>query len=485
MRAPVLTTLLLLLGWSLQTIGQSPSPVAQTPAASDNEVKLVVALFRHGVRAPLLTFSKTANDYSGQLWPSINDWNVPSGKGWGDLTTRGQVLATGLGNYYAQWYRQNAWPQGFKVYLLADTDARTIDTAAALAVGFQQGGIPKPTVTPASYSPNAKVDPLFHPFKAGCGVPSPTPMAKTIAKIDKERRLLAQKYALSFKELWKVLNCTGSNCIDLKSVVDRVSACKDTCIPPEKCESPICWFGTFNTKTCAGQFPYASSASEAFLLEYANSMTVDKVGWGQVDANNVGPLLELHEAYFRLTERDPYLAIMQGSNLTREIRDLISRTAEPLQPIELGCLRVDNASQFIGLVGHDTNIAEVGKMLGLSWTFTDARVPPGEHLPADTLHLPADDALPAGALVFEVRERAGEYFVRIEYVAQSLLQMRGDPKRPIDAPFRFRVACHDADGGTLDPCEMRWKIFKQVANNALGPDNTFLSRCADGQPVCP
>ncbi|MEY2549874.1 MAG: hypothetical protein QOG12_18 [Verrucomicrobiota bacterium] len=63
--------------------------------------------------------------------------------------------------------------------------------------------------------------------------------------------------------------------------------------------------------------------------------------------------------------------------------------------------------------------------------------------------------------------------------------MRGDPKRPIDAPFRFRVACHDADGGTLDPCEMRWKIFKQVANNALGPDNTFLSRCADGQPVCP
>jgi hypothetical protein len=32
---------------------------------------------------------------------------------------------------------------------------------------------------------------------------------------------------------------------------------------------------------------------------------------------------------------------------------------------------------------------------------------------------------------------------------------------------------------------MRWKIFKQVANNALGPDNTFLSRCAGGHPVCP
>src|SRR5204863_5776082 len=140
-----------------------------------------------------------------RLWPRLPDWNVPPGKNWGDLTTRGQVLATGLGNYYAQWYRQNAWPKGFNVYLLADTDRRNIDTAAALAVGFQQGGIPKPTVTPASFSPNAKVDPLFHPFKAGCGVPNPASMAKTVANIDKERRLLAQKYALSFTELWRVL----------------------------------------------------------------------------------------------------------------------------------------------------------------------------------------------------------------------------------------------------------------------------------------
>lgn len=473
MRAPLLTPVLLFV-WSLQAIGQTP---AQTPAAADNQLKLVVALFRHGVRAPLPNFAATANDYSGKPWPSI-EWAVPTGKSWGDLTSRGQVLATGLGNYYASWYRkENAWPTGFKVYLLADSDARTIDTAQALADGFQQGRTPKQDVS-LNHLTKGTSDPLFHPFKAGCGVPSPTPLAQTVANINAGRKADAQKFALSFKELWRVLGSDGAK-IDLKSVVDTVQVCTGG-----KCESPISWFGTLNTAKTAGQFPYASSASEAFLLEYANSM--DEVGWGQVNATNLGPMLELHEAYFQLTERDPYLAQIQGSNLTREIRDLIRRTAEPLEPIETNCLRVDDGSQFIGLVGHDTNIAEVGQLFGLSWKFTDASLPSGEHLPPDTLNLPANDALPAGALVFELRQRAGKYFVLIEYVAQSLLQMRGDPKRPITAPYRFSVTCSDGSPTPLNPCEMPWETFRQVANTALGDgNNPFLSRCVDGQQVCP
>jgi hypothetical protein len=102
------------------------------------------------------------------------------------------------------------------------------------------------------------------------------------------------------------------------------------------------------------------------------------------------------------------------------------------------------------------------------------------------LDLPRKDALPAGALVFELRERAGKHFVRIEYVAQSLLQMSGDPKRPPDAPFRFNVTCYDRDNTRLNPCEMSLDSFRTVAGKALGNKNPFLSRCtADGQQVCP
>jgi 4-phytase/acid phosphatase len=488
MRATVLTSFLLL-GWSLQAIGQSParpsgkqpSLEVQSPATSKNEVKLVVALFRHGVRAPLPGFEpKTANNYSRQGWPDLPDWKVPPTKGWGDLTTRGQVLATALGRYYAQWYGKNAWPAGFQVYLWADSDPRTVDTADALNQGFQAGGVLQKNITVKSL-PEKKVDPLFHPFQAKCGNPDSNKLAVTVANIEKGRKQAAQKLESSFDDLYGVLDSKT-----LKLVIDSVSVCKDgECSP--KCESPIAWCGMLNEAPSPGIFPYASSASEAFLLEYANSMPANLVGWKRVDAaKNLHAMLQLHEAYFELTERDPYLAQIQGSNLTREIRDLIERAAEPAEPIDSKCLRADRASQFVGLVGHDTNIAGVGKLLELDWQFDDAQLPPGEHLPPDTLNLPRKDALPAGALVFELRERAGKYFVRIEYVAQSLLQMSGDPGRPADAPFRFNVTCYDQNNTRLNPCEMSLDSFKTVAGNALANSTPFFSRCtADGQQVCP
>jgi 4-phytase/acid phosphatase len=505
-------TPLILLGWTLQAIGQSPAPSpgeqpslkAQSPAASENELKLVVALFRHGVRAPLPGFTPPiADKYSGQGWPSIAEWNVPSDRNWGDLTNRGRVLATALGSYYAQWYTKNGWPRGFKVFLWADTDRRTIDTAEALDTGFQQGGIPKGNITVESLptpSPTPPVDPLFHPFQAGCGTPDAKTLGQTVTDIKKGAQLWAQKLEARFKELYGVLECTAPTCVPLEMLVDVIGTCPDVKSFPRTCESPITWKGKLKGTTTAtatatatptptppGKFPYASSASEAFLLEYANNMAPNLVGWGRVDAAKKLPsMMQLHEAYFELTERDPYLAKIQGSNLIREIRDLLRRTAETVEPIDFNCLRADKASQFIGLVGHDTNIAGVGKLLQLSWQFDDAHLPPGEHLPSDTSNLPPNDALPAGALVFELRERAGQYFVRIDYVAQSLLQMRGDPNRPPTEPFRFNVVCPGERGTTLSPCEMPLDKFNQVVAKALGPDNPFLSRCTpDGNQVCP
>jgi 4-phytase/acid phosphatase len=223
------------------------------------------------------------------------------------------------------------------------------------------------------------------------------------------------------------------------------------------------------------------------LLEYANNMAPNLVGWERVDAaTNLPAMLQLHEAYFNLTEREPYLAKIQGSNLVREIRDQIRRKVEAVEPIEFKCLRADKASQFVGLVGHDTNIAGVGKLLDLSWQFDEAHLPPGEHLTPDTSNLPANDALPAGALVFELRERAGQYSIRIDYVAQSLPQMHGDPNRPPTALYRFNVTCRDERGARLDPCEMSLDTFNRLTKNALGTDNPFLSRCTgDGNQVCP
>jgi hypothetical protein len=237
--------------------------------------------------------------------------------------------------------------------------------------------------------------------------------------------------------------------------------------------SPITW---------KGQFPYASSASEAFLLEYANAMPAEKVGWGRV---SVGPedaraqlrrVLALHEFYFDRTEREEYLARLQGSNLVREILDQINRKAGRRSPLDGQCPCAKSDSQFVGLVGHDTNLAEVGSLLQLQWNFEDARLPP------DTRGLPANDALPAGALVFELHQRDGVYRVGIEYVAQSLSRIRNPASG--GAAYRLAVGCRDANGTYQSPCELSLDRFTRLAESAIGANNPFLSSCRDGLQTC-
>ena len=64
------------------------------------------------------------------------------------------------------------------------------------------------------------------------------------------------------------------------------------------------------------------------------------------------------------------------------------------------------------LVGHDTNIANIGGLFGMNWWI------PGTQ---------ANPMLPGGALVFELWKRAGQtsaFYVRTSYVVQTLDQMR-------------------------------------------------------------
>lgn len=482
--------LLILLGCSLLAIGQSATPpavagpsrvlgssVAAAPSASgsplaaDPELKLVVALFRHGVRAPLKEFYIHAKDHSAKEWPDlVKDWGVGP-QGYGDLTPHGKDLATALGRYYAKEYRGQLG-DSFSAFLWADVDQRNIDTAYALRDGFVAAGNSnvRVQVRPSNYG----VDPLFHPFKADCG----TPVLWKLQVIANEINLYAPRWIASLRtdvlQLANVLNCRGfpgERCKPFFFLADKATPWSPQ---HTRGSSPIEW---------KGRFPYASSASEAFLLEYATGMPKEKVGWKGVVPPNVGPssladMLRLHESYFDHSERQPtgqypyYLPKIQGSNLIREILDQLKRKAG--QTPDGNCPRADKESQFVGLIGHDTNLASVGSLLNLTWQFDDPS------LPQDTRGLPANDALPAGALVFELRRRPGGYVVRVEYVMQSLEQMRNQT----DGAFRLRVlnpACLQKVG----PCEIPLEIFKEIAEPVI--DRSFVSTCSSGvapQQIC-
>ena len=95
------------------------------------------------------------------------------------------------------------------------------------------------------------------------------------------------------------------------------------------------------------------------------------------------------------------------------------------------------------------------------------------------IHLRQDGALPAGALVFELRRRAGRHFLRVSYIAQSPGQMREAAGEP------FRLAARGLDcKGQPRRCEMSLETFRSRARRAL-VHREFLSRCdAGGRQSC-
>jgi 4-phytase/acid phosphatase len=476
----------------------TPPAMQLTPVPADGELKLVVALFRHGVRAPLRNLG---TNHSNQAWPSLGDWGADK---WGYLTLHGSQAVNNLGAYYGGYY----WSafgdgNGFKAYLWADSlDQRARATAEALSVGMQTAGV---DVRVEYLQPAGTTDSLFHPFTANCGTPPPdTKHLQAIATyINGHLSEWLSEFATTTRDphllsdIYFILGCNNpetDTCQQpLKQITDHATAWAPPA-PRGSFSSPIKWGGQFPATPTPiptdGQFPYASTATEAFLLEYANGMDIEKVGWNKVIDKQTGStdklcqLLRLHEFYFDKTERDLnktapdlYLAGIQGSNLVREIRDQLNKVVK--NPSSGDCPRPSGDSRFVGLVGHDTNLANVQTLLNVKWSFDK-----DQQLPADIRKLPDNDALPAGALVFELRETGlSDYKVRIQYVTQSLNQMRV----PCDQspPYRVLTTCSDENGKDVSPCEMSLERFNAIAGKVIETYNQFLSRCRDGKQVCP
>lgn len=217
---------------------------------------------------------------------------------------------------------------------------------------------------------------------------------------------------------------------------------------------------------------------------------MEKVAWGQVvnketgSTDTLSKLLRLHEFYFDKTERelnhaapDLYLAGINGSNLVREIRDQLNKAVG--KPSLGGCPRASGQSQFVGLIGHDTNLANVQTLLNVKWRFDG-----DQQLPAGMRKLPDNDALPAGALVFELRQMGdSNYKVRIQYVTQSLEQMRSP--RAQDQPYRVFTTCSGENGKEVSPCEMSLETFNAVAGKVVQSYKEFLSHCEGDKQICP
>jgi len=326
--------------------------------ASPLHVERIVILLRHGVRPP--THSPALPPaIAPNAWPT---WEVPDG----DLTPHGAQAISILAAYDRT--KMAPAPGCPDITIHADVDERTIKTGKAFAAGFAPGC--HITVTHAT-TPH---DPIFSPLD--------TPDPNFDAKAAKQAMLVAAggtidapvtANAALFQEMQTTLAPGQTNFLTLPA---KISAKTPGTLP--KLSGPIA---------------EGSSAAEDFLLEYLDGKPMAQIAWGRATAQKIAALLALHPLAYTITARPAYIAHATATVLANEIiKDL---TTGPKISV---------------LVGHDTNQAELGALLGLHW-----------HLAG----YPADDPPPGGGIIFTLlTDDKGQKFVTATYQAQTMDEIR-------------------------------------------------------------
>lgn len=442
--SPSLPQLILLALCAVCSLAFAQKGTDAAPEAAPAKLKFVVIVSRHGVRSPTGTPDQL-NQYSDQPWPK---WDVPPGY----LTPHGAKLMDLFGGYYRAYYAQQGLlaatgcADAAHVSFYADSDQRTVETGKSLAEGM----FPRCPPNAQHALAEGEADPLFHSLAAGIGHPDHETAVASIngrigGRIGDDPAALTDAYRPQLEQLQRILlGCPpASPCPSPDHTAAKLLLDIPASLQTGKGDHLAELKGPLNT---------ASTITENFLLEYANGLPLDQVGWGRIDLSTLKQLLDLHTAASDLTRRSSYLATVQASNLLAHILETLDQAVagKPV-PGALG----NPADRAVVLIGHDTNLSNLAAMLNIDWLLDGRR----------------DDTPPGGAIVFELWQTAtpANYEVRVHYTAQTLEQMRSSAPLSLEKPpAKASVFIPGCSSGNADyACD--WKSFSQTLKTAINP----------------
>jgi 4-phytase/acid phosphatase len=423
-----------LVGVVLTQLGFAGAQTTSNPEGQSEareRLKFVLVLSRHGVRSPTWPNARL-DQYAKKPWPQ---WPVEPGL----LTPHGKQLMTYFGAYYRAYFAQlgllstEGCADAAHVYLWADTDERTRESARGLADGMFPG-----CQAEVHALPGATRDELFHPAVESSL--QPAEYAALAGRIGNDPKALLPAYRLPLEAMQRALSdCPNEPCS---------SGGKTNLLT---LESSLTSGGGGQSLQLKGPLTTAATFAENFQLEYLEGMPADAVGWGRVDEAQMVSLMLLHSASSDLIQRTPSIARAQASNLLSHILQTLSQV-ERHKPVE-GAIGPP-ADKVVFLVGHDTNISNVAALLNAHWLINGYQ---------------RDDAAPGGALVFELWQRPGQAdAVKVYYEVQSFEQMRNSA--PLTTTNSPRKAAIFLPGCSLssDDSACGWEMFQQLLLTQTG-----------------
>lgn len=350
------------------------------------KLEQVFILGRHNIRAPLTTVLQRTTSLE---WPT---WEVPAGH----LTEKGGRLEEIMGDYFSLWFKNNGLfsekcPDPDSIYIYSNNRQRTIETAKVFArTAFKNCNI---TVNFKLNAHNLdQSDPVF------------APIIRNNSESFKESsyRLMREKLnQLQLEDAYAVLD----QIVDIKT--------SDICKYDSFCD--------FNMKkddilltvgeepNIDGPLSIANFIVDFLLMSYYNGRSDKDIAWGKIETD------------------DDWRSLLDITKENQNVRFNQSQISKDIARPMLNFIRNTFLNEYLArkltmLVGHDSNLNTVMAAFGFKKYNLDGQY---EFWPI------------GGKLVFQKwRDENSNLFLKIEYVYQSMKQLRnGTALSPDNPPF--------------------------------------------------
>ena len=299
------------------------------------KLKEVVILSRHNIRSPLSTNGSALSKMTPHEW---TNWSSAAS----ELTLRGGVLETEMGQFFRQWtietglFKDNYVPSIDEVNVYANSMQRCIATAQYFSGGF----MPVANLRVNHRYVPSKMDPIFFPRLTKSTEAFRTEAMKQINAMGGKEGLVGINKSLkeSYDLIAKVLDMKQSEYYKKGEIKDFVN--NDTQITLELNQEP----------GMKGSLKNANSASDAFILQFYEEPDALKAAFGhKLTTEDWAKIAKVKDVYGDVLFTAPIVAVNVAHPLLQYMYDELN----------------DKDRKFTFLCGHDSNIASVDAALGV------------------------------------------------------------------------------------------------------------------------